>query len=76
MGQQVLNLQAKSNKARPGDQHLFLVDPKQFVKEALLAKLSAYIATTSSAISNSMKQAKKLAIAGTTIMLEFFQSIC
>lgn len=53
LGQQVLNLQAKSNQAQPGDQHLFLANPVKFIKGALLAKLSAYISTTSSAISNS-----------------------
>ena len=70
-----MTLQAKRDKARPGDQHLFLAEPDKFVKEASIAKISGYIATASSAISNSVKQAKKYAIVGTTSMLQFFQPI-
>ena len=72
LGHRVRNLHWYRNKCRPSDVHLFKKDHEKFIEEAPLTQLATYIATKKKAIMNSVKQATKGAVTGTTGILFFF----
>ena len=75
LGHRVRNLHRYRNKCRPSDVHLFKKDHEKFINEALLSQLATYIATKKKAIMNSVKQAAKGAVTGTTGIMQFFQPV-
>ena len=75
LSHQVNKLQKDKDNARPSDQFMFKKDPKKCCKEATLAEMKTYIVTNKNAISNSVKQAKKLVVIGTRSLLQYFDTI-
>ena len=75
LGHRIRVLHDYRDKCRPSDQHLFHENVDKFIKEAPISQLANYLASNKKAIRNSMKQAAKGAVQGTTSIMQFFQPV-
>ena len=75
LGHRVRNLHRYRNQCRPSDEHLFKEDHEKFIREAPISQLATYVATKKKAIMNSVKQAAKGAVTGTTGIMQYFPPV-
>ena len=75
LGHRIRVLHEYRDKCRPSDQYLFHENVDKFIKEAPISHLANYLKSNKKAIQNSMKQAAKGAVRGTTSIMQYFQPV-